>query len=146
MRSMRLMIAALVLMVMGAGHAAAQTRGYVVIVNESNFLTSISGPELSRLFMKKTTRWTTGQTVTPLDLQTGSPARAEFSQDVFQKSPTEVKADWQAVLAAGRGLPPMEAPNETSVVAFVRANPGAIAYVSPETPLGAGVRAVRVRI
>jgi hypothetical protein len=38
----------------------------------------------------------------------------------------------------------MEAPNETSVVAFVRANPGAIAYVSPETPLGAGVRAVRV--
>ena len=42
-------------------------------------------------------------------------------------------------------MPPMEAPNEQLVVAFVRANPGAIAYVSPETPLGAGVRAVRVR-
>ena len=145
MRSMKLVIAAAMMMAMGAGHAAAQNRGYVVIVNESNYLTSISGPELSRLFMKKTTRWTTGQTVTPLDLQTGSPARAGFSQDVFQKSATEVKTDWQAVLSAGRGLPPMEAPNETSVVAFVRANPGAIAYVSPETPLGAGVRAVRVR-
>lgn len=144
MRSTRFVMAAVTMMVMGAGHAAAQSRPYVVIVNESNYLTSISGPELNRLFMKKTTRWTTGQTVTPLDLMPAAPARVAFSEDVFHKAATEVKADWQAVLASGRGLPPMEAPNETSVVAFVRANPGAIAYVSPETPLGAGVRAVRV--
>lgn len=145
MRSAKWMIAAVFMTVSGAGQAAAQNRAYVVIVNESNFLTSISTPELSRLFMKKTPRWTTGQTVTPLDLVPGSPARVAFSEDVFHKTPAEVKADWQAALAAGRGLPPMEAPNETSVVAFVRANPGAIAYVSPETPLGAGVRAVRIR-
>lgn len=132
-------------MLLGAGPAVAQTRGYVVIVNESNFLTNITTPELSRLFMKKTTRWTTGQTVTPLDLTASSPVRDSFSLQVFRKSPTQVKADWQAVLAAGRGMPPMEAPNEQLVVAFVRANPGAIAYVSPDTPLGAGVRAVRVR-
>ena len=141
----RWLIAAAAMMMVGAGAAAAQDRGYVVIVNESNFLTTITTPELSRLFMKRTTRWTTGQTVTPLDLTVSSPVRESFSQEVFRKTPAEVKAEWQAVIAAGRGLPPMEAPNEQLVVAFVRANPGAIAYVSPETPLGAGVRAVRVR-
>ena len=145
MRSTKLVFAAVMMMVVGAGSAAAQNRPYVVIVNESNYLTSISATELSRLFLKKTTRWTTGQTVTPLDLMPASPARAAFSEDVFHKAATEVKSEWQAALAAGRGLPPMEAPNETSVVAFVRANPGAIAYVSADTPLVAGVRAVRVR-
>jgi ABC-type phosphate transport system substrate-binding protein len=141
----RWLIAAVAMMATGALPVAAQNPGYVVIVNESNYLTSITTPELSRLFMKKTTRWTTGQTVTPLDLTASSPVRENFSRDVFGKTPAEVKAEWQAALAAGRGLPPMEAPNEPLVVAFVRANPGAIAYVSPETPLGAGVRAIRVR-
>jgi ABC-type phosphate transport system substrate-binding protein len=130
---------------LGAGRAVAQDHGYVVIVNESNNLTTITVPELGRLFMKRTTRWTTGQTVTPLDLTASSPVRERFSQDVFRKTPADVKAEWQALLAAGRGLPPMEAPNEPLVVAFVRTNPGAISYVSPETPLGAGVRAVRLR-
>ena len=145
MRRIRLILAVLAVAFAGSTRLAAQEASYVVIVNESNFVTSITTDELARLFMKKTIRWTTGQTVTPVDLAEGSPVRASFSQDVHHKSTAEVKSYWQTVIFAGRGISPMEAPSETAVVQFVRANPGAIAYVSAGLPLGPGVRAVRVR-
>lgn len=145
MRSIRLLCAVLAVVVAGSTRLAAQDRSYVVIVNESNYVTSVSTDELSRLFMKKTVRWTTGQTVMAVDLSENSPARAGFSEDVHHKSTSEVKSYWQTVIFAGRGIPPMEAPSETAVVQFVRANAGAIAYVSASTPLLQGVRAVRVR-
>jgi len=145
MRRIRLTLALLAVVFAGSTRLAAQERNYVIIVNEANALTGISTDELARLFMKKTVRWTTGQTVTPVDLAENSPVRASFSQDVHHKSTAEVKSYWQTVIFGGRGIPPMEAPTEAAVVQFVRTTPGAIAYVSPATPIGAGVRMVRVR-
>ena len=128
----------------GATRLAAQERGYVVIVNQSNPITAVSSDELSRLFMKKTARWTTGQEVVPVDLAESAPAREQFSQDVHHKPVAAVKAYWQTMIFSGRGVPPMEAPSEQSVVAFVRSTPGAIAYVSAQVALGPGVRRIRV--
>ena len=68
MRSIRLLCAVLAVALAGSTRLVAQERSYVVIVNESNYLTSISTDELARLFTKKTVRWTTGQTVTPVEL------------------------------------------------------------------------------
>jgi ABC-type phosphate transport system substrate-binding protein len=144
MQRIRLIVALLAAVFAGTTRLVAQERPYVVIVNESNNLTGLSTDELARLFMKKTVRWTTGQTVTPVDLAENSAARSSFSQDVHHKSTAEVKSYWQTVIFGGRGIPPMEAPSEVAVVQFVRANPGAIAYVSTSTPLGPGVRMVRV--
>ena len=142
----RILVALLAVLGLGTARLTAQNNaGYVVIVNESNYLTSVSPSELSRLFTKQTVRWTTGQAVTPVDLRADSPAREQFSHEVMGKSTAEVKAYWQTVIFSGRGIPPMEAPNEATVVQFVRATPGAIAYVSAGTPLGDGVRVVRVR-
>ena len=129
----------------GAARLEAQERAYVVIVNESNFLTNVSTAELNRLFMKQTVRWTTGQAVTAVDLRADAPAREAFSQEVMGRSVAEIKAHWQTVIFSGRGIPPMEAPSEQAVVQFVRTTPGAIGYVSSGTPLAQGVRAVRVR-
>ena len=145
MRSIRMWLAVLAVVVAGASRASAQERGFVVIVNDANYLTSVSTAELNRLFMKQTVRWTTGQAVTAVDLKSDSPAREEFSQSVIGRSTAEVKAYWQNVIFSGRGIPPMEAPSEQSVVQFVRTTPGAIGYVSATTPLIQGVRAVRVR-
>ena len=139
------MAALLAVLAAGAASAEAQDRGYVVIVNEANFVTNVTTAELNRLFTKQTIRWTTGQAVTAVDLKPDAPAREEFSQHVMGKSVAEVKAYWQTVIFSGRGIPPMEAPSEQSVVQFVRTTPGAIGYVSAATPLGAGVRVVRVR-
>ena len=144
MRRIKLIVAMLAAVFAGTTRLVAQERNYVVIVHESNVLTGLSTDELARLFMRKTVRWTTGQTVTPVDLAETSAARASFSQDVHHKSAGEVKSYWQSVMSGGRGIPPMEAPSEAAVVQFVRTNPGAIAYVSAGTVLGPGVRVVRV--
>ena len=146
MRSMRMVLAAAaVLLGACADFGVAQERSYVVIVHESNYLTSLSVGELNRLFTKQTVRWTTGQAVTAVDLRADAPAREEFSQQIIGKSTAEVKAYWQNIIFSGRGIPPMEAPSEAAVVQFVRTTPGAIGYVSSATPLAQGVRAVRVR-
>lgn len=144
MRHLIIAMAAAAALVAGATPLAAQERGYVVIVNQSNPVTGVSSDELSRIFMKKTPRWTTGQAVVPVDLAESAPAREQFSQDVHHKSVAAVKAYWQTMIFSGRGVPPMEAPSEELVVAFVRATPGAIAYVSAQVALGPGVRSVRV--
>jgi ABC-type phosphate transport system substrate-binding protein len=147
----RIFVALLAVLGLGTARLTAQNTGananagYVVIVNEANYLTSLSAQEVARLFTKQTVRWTTGQAVTPVDLRADAPAREQFSRDVMGKSTAEVKAYWQTIIFSGRGIPPMEAPSEATVVQFVRATPGAIAYVSASTQLGDGVRVVRVR-
>jgi len=140
-----MVIAAALMSVACADFGEAQERSYVVIVHESNYLTSLSVGELNRLFTKQTVRWTTGQAVTAVDLRADSPAREEFSQQIIGKSTSEVKAYWQNIIFSGRGIPPMEAPSDAAVVQFVRTTPGAIGYVAATTPLAQGVRAVRVR-
>lgn len=145
MRRIALIAGLLAVVSAGAARLDAQERGYVVIVNEANFVTQVSTAELNRLFMKQTVRWTTGQAVTAVDLRADAPAREEFSRDVMGRSVSEIKAHWQTVIFSGRGIPPMEAPSEQAVVQFVRTTPGAIGYVSASTPLGQGIRTVRVR-
>lgn len=136
---------AAVAMTGGASRLAAQERSYVVIVNEGNPVADLTTEELSLLFLKRAVRWATGQAATPVDLPERSTVRASFSQQVHGKSTDEVKAYWRRAIFAGRSVPPMEASSEESVVAFVRANPGAIGYVSAGTPLGQGVKVVKVK-
>ena len=137
--------AALVLALGGASRLVAQERSYVVIVNEGNPVADLTTEELSLLFMKRAVRWATGQAATPVDLSERSAVRASFSQEVHGKSTDEIKAYWRRAIFAGRIVPPMEASSEEAVVAYVRNNPGAIGYVSAATPLGQGVKAVKVK-
>lgn len=144
-RAVAIGLAATVVLASGASRLVAQERGWVVVVNEANIVSSLSLDELKRLFMRQTLRWIDGRTVIPLDLEADSPLREQFSQQVLQRSTTQVKAYWQTQVFSGRGTPPMEAPAEEMVLQFIRGNPGAIGYVSASATLPPGVRRVRVR-
>src|SRR2546430_11427052 len=84
------MLKAIVLLVafgvLGAPPAAAQQTGYVVIANEANGVSTLSADELSRVFLKKTRRWTNGLDVVPVDLSESAPAREAFSTAVHRKA------------------------------------------------------------
>ena len=136
---------AALLSVSAGARLAAQERGYVVVVNPSNELASVSVDELSQLFLKRTAQWTSGQPVVPVDLAERSMTRANFSQEVHRKTTTEIRSFWQAAVFAGRAVPPTEAASEQAALELVRSTPGAIGYVHVGTPLGEGVRVVRVR-
>lgn len=95
----------------GAPRAAAQSGKYVVIVNPANPIRRLSQNQLSRIYLGKLQGWDIRGKVEPvvaLDLQTGSPLREKFTQDVLKKSPSEAEAYWRQEIYSGRSFPPLE--------------------------------------
>jgi ABC-type phosphate transport system substrate-binding protein len=116
----------------------------LVIVNGNNPVSNLSAPDVSRAFMKKLKRWPDGVDVVPVDLAEDSPLRESFSQEFHDKRSSAVKAYWQKMIFSGREGPPPEKSSSAEVVAFVRANRGAIGYVAAGTTLGSGVKVLYV--
>lgn len=126
-----------------AGSGYAQDRNIKIIVNESNDIRSISRDKVSRIFLKKTTKWDDGVKVSPVDLASTSDIREAFSQSVHGKSISAINAYWQKKIFTGKGVPPIEQSSEKDVIEFVKKNPGAIGYVSANTNT-TGVKVLKV--
>jgi ABC-type phosphate transport system substrate-binding protein len=131
-------------LLLGAARPAANPEGFVVVVHADNPATSVKRDELSRIFFKRQTRWPTGVVAEPLDLSTSQVARVFFTSAVHGKSVGAVRAFWQQQIFSGRDVPPPEKGSEREVLAYVAEHPGAVGYVSANTPLIAGVKTIQV--
>jgi ABC-type phosphate transport system substrate-binding protein len=107
-----------------------ESGGVQVIVNPANPLTSVEKADVSKIFLKKLSRWPNGQPTQPVDLPESSGTRAQFCSQIVGKSVAAVSAYWQQQIFAGKELPPMTKASEAEVIAFVKANPNAIGYVA----------------
>ncbi len=116
---------------------------FKVVVNASNGVTTLTRQQVSQLFLKKSTRWPSGQTVQAVE-PSNERIRAAFCKEVHGKSLNAVRAYWNQLIFAGREVPPLEKSDDEAVVSFVRSTPGAIGFVSIDaaTP---GVKVVAVR-
>ncbi len=123
---------------------AAPASGFKVIVNGANTVASLTVAEASQFFLKRSTTWRTGTAIVPVDLPVASAIRDEFSRKVHGRSAAAIDAFWTKQIFSGAAVPPLTLSSERDVVAFVRQNAGAIAYVSAEAGLGDGVKAVDV--
>jgi ABC-type phosphate transport system substrate-binding protein len=112
--------------------AAAAADSYEVVINTANTVTSLERKRVSALFLKHARHWDDGTPVLPVD-GPGSPARESFSKDVHGKKAAAVKSHWLRIIFSGRGVPPPEKPSDKDVIAYVKAHPGAIGYVSATT-------------
>jgi ABC-type phosphate transport system substrate-binding protein len=121
------------------GALADPAAGFKIVVNGANPVAALSRREMSRLFLKKTTAWPGGQMVQPVDQLEGISVRRLFSREVLERDVPAVKSYWQQMIFSGRSVPPPEKNSDAEVLAYVRANPGAIGYVAAETEPGAGV-------
>jgi ABC-type phosphate transport system substrate-binding protein len=130
------------LLLLSAGGPVSADDGFVVIVNASNPAASVSREELSRIFLKKTGQWQDGSRAQPVDLVDSSAVRGHFSQAVHGKDTPAIKAYWQKQIFSGRGVPPAELGSAAEVMAFVKANRGAVGYVAAGTALGGSVKAI----
>jgi ABC-type phosphate transport system substrate-binding protein len=139
---MRLAVAALVLSTgMGpAGSPVADDQSFVVVVAANNPVSSMKREELARLFLKKTSRWSDGREVLPVDQSVGSPVRRTFTHSVLSVEGlgqiSAVQNFWLQQVYSGRSAPPPVKPTDSDVLAYVGANPGAIGYVSSPPPAG----------
>jgi ABC-type phosphate transport system substrate-binding protein len=141
MRTLLLTLA--VVLVAGAPRPATAQDSYVVIVNEANDISQITASDLSAMFQKKARQWPSGQEVVPVDLTDNVSTRETFSLAVHGKSMNAIKSYWQKMIFSGKAVPPVEKATDQEVVAYVRATPGAVGYVSPGAGLS-GVRRLRV--
>ncbi len=133
------------LLLAAAPPALAEGPGFQVVVNASNPAQSITRRELSDMFLKKLTRWPDGTTVEPVEPPEKSRTRAYFLSDVMGgKSALALKTFWQKRVFSGRDTPPVEKASDEEVVAFVKANPGAIGYVAPSAAV-AGVKVLELK-
>ena len=142
MRTIRTLLVLLALAL--AGRAEAQS-GFVVVVHESNPMTSISRDELSKVFLKKITVWRTKRPVVVVDQADKSPVRLQFTRTVHRRELSSVQSYWQQQIFAGRAVPPQVRASDAEVVSFVAGNPSAVGYVSTSAPLPAGVKALTVQ-
>jgi ABC-type phosphate transport system substrate-binding protein len=142
MKTLCLYLFAITMSFGGARPLPAQ-EGYVVIVHASNPGTAMRSADVSKLFLRKTTKWPNGTKAQPIDLGVSAIARRKFSDSVHQMDVPSIKSYWQELVFSGRGEPPPERPSDADIVEYVRANKGAIGYVAiaPNTP---GVKVLAV--
>ena len=124
--------------------AVATGQGFKVVVNEANPSETISKQQLESLFMKKTGNWSDGQRALPVDQAASSSTRHGFSKVIFGRDVHAIKSYWQRQIFSGRGVPPPEMASDDKVLAFVRANPGAIGYVSSNADVGSGIKVLEI--
>jgi ABC-type phosphate transport system substrate-binding protein len=126
-----------------ARRAAAQ--GFTLVVNAANSASSVSRDEAAMIFLKQRLTWSNGQRVVPVDLAKASNARMAFSKQVLGRSVSGVTSYWQGQIFAGGAQPPAERASDAEIVAFVRANPNAVGYVSAGTALPDGVKTLALK-
>jgi ABC-type phosphate transport system substrate-binding protein len=114
---------------------AAGVSAFQVIVHPSNPLSVISQELLMQAFFKRTTRWSDGELIRPVDLRPDAVARRAFSDRVLKRSVVAVRSYWQQRIFSGRQLPPPELDSDAAVLRFVQSSPGAIGYVSANAKL-----------
>jgi ABC-type phosphate transport system substrate-binding protein len=116
-----------------AVHSSARAESppeFRVIVHPDNPSTALSRDFLIDAFLKRTTRWSDGETIRPVDQRVDSAVRRRFSDSVLQRSVAAVKSYWQQRIFSGRDLPPPELDSDDKVVSYVLKHRGALGYVS----------------
>lgn len=123
---------------------AASAQSFKVIVNEANSTESVSSNELSDIFLKKTKKWADGKDINPVDLNTRSEVREEFSQQIHGRGIGAIRNFWQQAAFSGAGSAPLERSSDADVIEYVKANPGAVGYISASAD-ASGVKVLSVK-
>lgn len=143
-RIVAVLLAAALALLVAPAPAPAEDYPFQVIVAASNPVSSISREEAGHYFLRKTTRWPGGAPVLPVDQATSSGVREDFSSAILGKSVSAVESYWMQKVFSGAAVPPVKKASDDEVLAYVRANEGAIGYVSKGAAL-TGVKAVSVK-
>lgn len=117
--------------------APAASAEVAIIVNKSVPIHTIDSRTLFDLYSGDIKRWSNGQPVVLLDLDSKGDVKATF-YDYLGKSSSRMKSIWMKNMLAGEGSPPESIPTEAEIVKRVAATPGAIGYVGQPAVAGAG--------
>ena len=129
---------------------APQEATFKMVINTANPTTVMSIKDISKIFYKRTVRWDLWRSgdekkmVIPIDQGKDAEVRKSFSKYIHGKSATALEFYWQRQIFSGRGINPDKLSSDNEVLEFVRANAGAIGYVSQDAELGEGVKELKI--
>jgi ABC-type phosphate transport system substrate-binding protein len=132
------------LLVVAAGDLRAAEGEFFVVVRQDEQEGGLDRAFVADAFLKKRTRWSSGEVIHPVDQRRDAAVRHHFSRGVLKRSVDAVRSYWQQRIFSGRDVPPPEVDSDAQVIRYLKANPGSIGYVSaaPDTP---GVQVVTLR-
>ncbi len=117
---------------------------FKVVVHSSNPITTLSKAQVSKLFMKKVTKWEDGKKVLPVDQTEIRDVREDFSMKIYGKRVSAIKSFWQQMIFSGRAVPPPEKTSDIEVMKFVATNINAIGYVSVDVEIKSALKEIEV--
>lgn len=113
-----------------------------IIVNSNNQINTMTRKFLADAFFKKITFWEHGESIIPVDLESDSITRKDFSNQIMNKPVTAVRSYWQQMIFSGQAIPPVEFNTEEEVIRYVGLHRNALAYVSEKAALNSKVKTI----
>ncbi|MBN2008487.1 substrate-binding domain-containing protein [candidate division KSB1 bacterium] len=120
--------------------ASAQT---VIIVHPENTLEKASRADISNIFLGKKTQWDGGGKIIAVDHKKDSKPGKAFLDVIVKMSENEYKNYWVEKMLSGEAEPPKNFSSDEDILKFVKANKGAIGYISAEN-VQEGVKVIPV--
>jgi ABC-type phosphate transport system substrate-binding protein len=131
-----------------AARVGAAFEGFKVITHPTVAGQKIRRSDLAAVYMKTVNRWADGRSALPVDQPASAEVRKRFSEGVLRLNVVLASQYWLKQMTAGgsgiRRVPPLVKSTDEEVLAYVKANPGAVGYVSPGFALGDEVKVVEI--
>jgi ABC-type phosphate transport system substrate-binding protein len=122
--------------------------GFKVIAHPSLPGQKIKRSDLAAVYMKAANRWSDGRVALPVDQPARAGVRKRFSEAILRLSVVLASQYWLKQMTTGGGgtrrVPPLVKSTDAEVVAYVKAHPGAVGYVSPSFAVGDEVKVVEI--
>ncbi len=111
----------------------------IIVAHPALAINTITESELSRIYLLRQTFWSDGLPIIALNREVNSPTRDLFTSRVLNQTATALASHWQQMHFKGK-TPPLVQESDQAVLVFVEKVPGAIGYVSIDTPVGNNVK------
>ena len=123
MKKSVLLILSLALLCLGHWTPVAQEQSsFQVITNPDNPVTSLTKTQVSKILLKKVSKWENGVRVSAVDQGGSGTVREVFTRAIHGRSVTSIKRYWQRQIFTATEVPPPELGSDREVVEFVSKN------------------------
>jgi len=122
---------------------AADSSSFKLVVHPGIAGARIPKAVVASIFLCQVTTWGDGAPIKVLDRSLTSPLRVSFGNEVLGMTTLEMGQYWRRQIARGK-VPPSIEESDEQVLAFVAANPGAIAYVAADTATPSSVKVIEI--
>lgn len=119
--------------------ANADGNQVIIVAHPAVAIDKINETDLSRIYLLRQTFWADGSPIVALNREANSPTRDLFTSQVLKQTAVALASHWQQMHFKGK-TPPLVQESDQAVLVFVQKVPGAIGYVSSETPVGDTVK------